>query len=87
MFFLIELHDSLSLSLCSLSLPLMFVFPLCISRYFEVESREAPVSHDCLVLTADRAKHLIDENTIGAILYIVCCRRMCSTTESDIVMQ
>lgn len=34
-------------------------------RYFEIEMREAEVSPDCLVLTADRAKPLIDENTIG----------------------
>eukprot|EP00339_Tiarina_fusa_P010075 CAMPEP_0117009696 /NCGR_PEP_ID=MMETSP0472-20121206/8735_1 /TAXON_ID=693140 ORGANISM="Tiarina fusus, Strain LIS" /NCGR_SAMPLE_ID=MMETSP0472 /ASSEMBLY_ACC=CAM_ASM_000603 /LENGTH=476 /DNA_ID=CAMNT_0004712041 /DNA_START=118 /DNA_END=1548 /DNA_ORIENTATION=+ len=34
-------------------------------RYFDIECREAPVSPDCLVLTAERAKPLIDENTIG----------------------
>jgi len=34
-------------------------------RYFEIEEREADVSPDCLCLTADRAKVLIDENTIG----------------------
>eukprot|EP01084_Bolivina_argentea_P015616 29275_1 len=34
-------------------------------KYFEVEAREAPISTDCLVLTAERAKALIDENTIG----------------------
>lgn len=34
-------------------------------RYFEVEERLADVSPDCLVLTAERAKALIDENTIG----------------------
>jgi len=34
-------------------------------RYFEVEERLADVSTDCLVLTAERAKPLIDENTIG----------------------
>ncbi len=34
-------------------------------RYFEVEERLADVSPDCLVLTAERAKPLIDENTIG----------------------
>lgn len=34
-------------------------------RYFEVEARFANVSPDCLVLTAERAKPLIDENTIG----------------------
>ncbi|KAG5181625.1 pyridoxal phosphate-dependent transferase [Tribonema minus] len=34
-------------------------------KYFEVESREANVSPDCLVLTAERAKPLVDENTIG----------------------
>lgn len=34
-------------------------------RYFEIECREADVSPDCLVLTAERAKPLIDENTIG----------------------
>ncbi|KAI8609873.1 pyridoxal phosphate-dependent transferase [Chytriomyces sp. MP71] len=34
-------------------------------RYFEVEALEADVSPDCLVLTADRAKAFIDENTIG----------------------
>lgn len=33
--------------------------------YFEVECREANVSPDCLVLTAERAKPFIDENTIG----------------------
>lgn len=33
--------------------------------YFEIEIREADVSPDCLVLTADRARPLIDENTIG----------------------
>ncbi|CAM9164187.1 unnamed protein product [Phaeothamnion confervicola] len=35
------------------------------TKYFEIESREAPVSPDSLVLTADRARPLIDENTIG----------------------
>ena len=34
-------------------------------RYFEIECREADVSPDCLVLTAERARPLIDENTIG----------------------
>jgi len=34
-------------------------------RYFDIECREASVSPDCLVLTAERAKALIDENTIG----------------------
>ncbi|KAJ3351131.1 hypothetical protein HDU83_009210 [Entophlyctis luteolus] len=34
-------------------------------RYFDVECREADVSPDALVLTAERAKPLIDENTIG----------------------
>lgn len=34
-------------------------------KYFEVEARFAPVSPDCLVLTAERARALIDENTIG----------------------
>ena len=34
-------------------------------RYFEVEARFADVSPDQLVLTAGRAKPLIDENTIG----------------------
>ncbi|KAJ3292185.1 hypothetical protein HDU79_001693 [Rhizoclosmatium sp. JEL0117] len=34
-------------------------------RYFEVECREADVSPDCLVLTAERALPLINENTIG----------------------
>lgn len=34
-------------------------------RYFEIESREARVSPDSLVLTAERALPLIDENTIG----------------------
>lgn len=34
-------------------------------RYFEVEARFADVSPDQLVLTAERAKPLIDENTIG----------------------
>ncbi len=33
-----------------------------------MEAREAPVSADCLVLTAERAKPLIDENTIGKIV-------------------
>jgi glutamate decarboxylase len=37
-------------------------------NYFEIEPREAAVSADCLVLTAERARPLIDENTIG-----VCC--------------
>lgn len=34
-------------------------------RYFDVEARFADVSPDCLVLTPERAKPLIDENTIG----------------------
>jgi glutamate/tyrosine decarboxylase-like PLP-dependent enzyme len=34
-------------------------------KYFEIEAREAHVSDDCLVLTADRAKPLIDADTIG----------------------
>eukprot|EP01126_Amoeba_proteus_P054424 TRINITY_DN6695_c0_g2_i14.p1 TRINITY_DN6695_c0_g2~~TRINITY_DN6695_c0_g2_i14.p1 ORF type:complete len:366 (+),score=69.53 TRINITY_DN6695_c0_g2_i14:611-1708(+) len=34
-------------------------------RYFEIECREADVSPDCLVLTAETARPLIDENTIG----------------------
>ncbi|RLN98363.1 hypothetical protein BBJ28_00011846 [Nothophytophthora sp. Chile5] len=34
-------------------------------KYFEIEIREADVSPDCLVLTADRARPLLDENTIG----------------------
>mmetsp|Transcript_11091 Transcript_11091/g.18146 ORF Transcript_11091/g.18146 Transcript_11091/m.18146 type:complete len:495 (+) Transcript_11091:135-1619(+) len=34
-------------------------------KFFEIECREADVSPDCLVLTAERAKPLIDENTIG----------------------
>lgn len=34
-------------------------------KYFEVEDRFAPVSPDCLVLTAERARVLMDENTIG----------------------
>jgi len=34
-------------------------------KYFDVECREAEMSPDCLVLTAERAKPLIDENTIG----------------------
>jgi glutamate decarboxylase len=34
-------------------------------KYFEIEIREADVSPDCLVLTAKRARALIDENTIG----------------------
>jgi glutamate decarboxylase len=34
-------------------------------KYFEIEMREADVSPDCLVLTADRARALLDENTIG----------------------
>eukprot|EP00475_Leptophrys_vorax_P014959 TRINITY_DN2123_c0_g1_i1.p1 TRINITY_DN2123_c0_g1~~TRINITY_DN2123_c0_g1_i1.p1 ORF type:complete len:531 (-),score=143.27 TRINITY_DN2123_c0_g1_i1:99-1691(-) len=34
-------------------------------KYFDIECREADVSPDCLVLTAERAKPLIDENTIG----------------------
>ncbi|POM77290.1 Glutamate decarboxylase, partial [Phytophthora palmivora] len=34
-------------------------------KYFEIEIREADVSPDCLVLTADRARALLDENTIG----------------------
>ncbi|KAJ0404024.1 hypothetical protein ATCC90586_001322 [Pythium insidiosum] len=33
--------------------------------YFEIEIREADVSPDCLVLTAERARPLLDENTIG----------------------
>jgi hypothetical protein len=33
--------------------------------YFDVEERFANVSPDCLVLTPERAKPLIDENTIG----------------------
>ncbi|KDO34774.1 glutamate decarboxylase [Saprolegnia parasitica CBS 223.65] len=34
-------------------------------KYFEIEPREADVSPDELVLTAERARGLIDENTIG----------------------
>ncbi|KAF1775892.1 SWIB domain [Phytophthora cactorum] len=34
-------------------------------KYFEIEIREADVSPDCLVLTAKRARALLDENTIG----------------------
>jgi glutamate decarboxylase len=34
-------------------------------RYFEIDMREADVSPDSLVLTAERARPLIDENTIG----------------------
>ncbi|KAI9911530.1 hypothetical protein PsorP6_009094 [Peronosclerospora sorghi] len=34
-------------------------------KYFEIEIREADVSPDCLVLTAERTRPLIDENTIG----------------------
>jgi glutamate decarboxylase len=34
-------------------------------KYFEVEAREATLSDDCIVLTAERARPLIDENTIG----------------------
>lgn len=34
-------------------------------KYFEIECREADVSPDCLVLTAERAVALVDENTIG----------------------
>ncbi len=34
-------------------------------RYFEIEAREANVSPDCLVMTAETARPLIDENTIG----------------------
>ncbi|CAM9670677.1 unnamed protein product, partial [Phaeothamnion confervicola] len=36
-----------------------------VTKYFEIESRQAAVSPDSLVLTADRARPLIDENTIG----------------------
>jgi hypothetical protein len=39
--------------------------PLQATRYFDVEARFADVSPDCLVLTPERAKPLIDENTIG----------------------
>ncbi|RLN69381.1 hypothetical protein BBP00_00000374 [Phytophthora kernoviae] len=34
-------------------------------KYFEIEIREADVSPDSLVLTAKRARALLDENTIG----------------------
>ncbi|KAE9058416.1 hypothetical protein PF002_g32345, partial [Phytophthora fragariae] len=34
-------------------------------KYFEIEIREADVSPDCLVLTAERARPLLYENTIG----------------------
>ncbi|GBG26916.1 Glutamate decarboxylase 1 [Hondaea fermentalgiana] len=34
-------------------------------KYFEIEGREADISDDCLVLTAERAEKLVDENTIG----------------------
>lgn len=34
-------------------------------KYFEIEGREAPISEDKLVLTAERAEKLCDENTIG----------------------
>lgn len=52
--------------LLSLSPPFLPPSSLPIAmRYFEVEERLADVSPDCLVLTAERAKPLIDENTIG----------------------
>ena len=34
-------------------------------KYFDIEMREADVSRDCLCLTAERARSLIDERTIG----------------------
>jgi glutamate decarboxylase len=36
-------------------------------KYFDLEMREADVSPDCLVLTPERARPLIDENTIGVV--------------------
>src|SRR6476646_55397 len=36
-------------------------------KYFEIENREVPVSADCLVMSAERAKPFIDENTIGGV--------------------
>ena len=35
------------------------------ARYFEIECRASPVSADSLVLTAERAKVLCDENTVS----------------------
>lgn len=34
-------------------------------KYFEIEAREAPLTPECIVLTAESARPLIDENTIG----------------------
>jgi len=39
-------------------------------RYFDIEAREAPCSEDCLVLTAEKARTLIDENTIGVCVIL-----------------
>jgi glutamate decarboxylase len=38
--------------------------------YFDVERRESPMSTDCLVLTPERAKPLLDENTIGICIIL-----------------
>ncbi len=53
-----------------------------------MEAREAPVSEDCLVLTAERAKPLIDENTIGEIArsFQSTLLTTTTTTELDVVM-
>ncbi len=52
-----------------------------------MEAREAPVSEDCLVLTAERAKPLIDENTIGEIARSFQSTLLTTTTtELDVVM-
>jgi glutamate decarboxylase len=36
--------------------------------YFDIEPRKAPVSEDCLVLTAERVMELIDDRTVGIAL-------------------
>jgi glutamate decarboxylase len=40
------------------------------TRYFDVEAKIAPMTHDCYFLTADDVKPLLDENTIavGAVV-------------------
>ncbi len=67
---------------------MIFVLFFLSFRYFEVEAREAPVSEDCLVLTAERAKPLIDENTIGEIArsFQSTLLTTTTTTELDVVM-
>lgn len=40
------------------------------TRYFEVEERFVPLEEGRYVMTADKAKELIDENTIGVAVIL-----------------